>query len=155
MLVSTISGGTHRLPKITNHHQTPSTRSHPKTTPETTSRVHKSLPHQRVTKWRSTTIDNPTIADYNVSWILIDQGSSYDIMYNKLFSKLHIEQERLEPYHKWSLAAFNGSTSQPFGCVELPNTFNTKVDHTSTWMIQVGGVCLWDTKIIHRNMGLE
>jgi hypothetical protein len=55
------------------------------------------------------------IADYDVSRILIDQGSSCDIMFNEIFSKLQIEQERHEPYHEGPLTAFHGSTTQPLG----------------------------------------
>jgi hypothetical protein len=67
-----------------------------------------------------------TIADYNVFRILVDQGSSYDIMYNKLFSKLQATEDYWQPL-----------MVQPLGCVKLPNTFDKEGDHTFTRTIQV------------------
>jgi hypothetical protein len=70
------------------------------------------------------------IANYDVSRILIDQGSSCDIMYNELFTKFRIEPDRLKPYHGGALSAFNDSPTQPIGSVTLPVMFQKEGDHT-------------------------
>jgi hypothetical protein len=110
MLVSTIFGGTHRSPEL---------RPPP-------SKVTGFIPTQKHSR-----------GHLSGSQILIDQGSSSDIMYNELFSKLRIKPRWLEPYHRGPLIAFNGSTTQPPGCIKLPITFKKEGDHTSTRIIQV------------------
>ncbi|MCI14526.1 hypothetical protein A2U01_0035657, partial [Trifolium medium] len=78
-----------------------------------------------------------TSANHDVSRILIDQGSSWYIMYEDLFLRLKIKMERLQPYVGGPLAAFDGSLTQPLGFFVLPTTFKNKGDPTSLRIIQV------------------
>ncbi|GAU25009.1 hypothetical protein TSUD_154830 [Trifolium subterraneum] len=63
------------------------------------------------------------MANFDVRRILVDQGSSYDIMYSGLFKVLHLTEENLAPYAGSDLQGFNGSTTKPWGYVDLIVTF--------------------------------
>ncbi|MCH90334.1 hypothetical protein A2U01_0011248, partial [Trifolium medium] len=60
-----------------------------------------------------------SMANFDVHRILVDEGSSYDIMYTSLFRVLGLEREHLSPYVGSDLQDFNGSTSRPWGYVDL------------------------------------
>ncbi|PNX98241.1 retrotransposon-related protein [Trifolium pratense] len=64
-----------------------------------------------------------SMANFDVHRILVDEGSSYDIMYTSLFKVLGLEREHLSPYVGSDLQSFNGSTSKPWGYVDLIVTF--------------------------------
>ncbi|GAU40449.1 hypothetical protein TSUD_397690 [Trifolium subterraneum] len=63
------------------------------------------------------------IANFDVRRILVDQGSSCDIMYSGLFKVLQLTEENLVPYVGSDLQGFNGSTTKPWGYVDLIVTF--------------------------------
>ncbi|GAU47643.1 hypothetical protein TSUD_238620 [Trifolium subterraneum] len=63
------------------------------------------------------------MANFDVRRILIDQGSSCDIMYSGLFKVLQLTEENLVPYVGSDLQGFNGSTTKPWGYVDLIVTF--------------------------------
>lgn len=51
--------------------------------------------------------------------ILIDNGSSYDVMYTNVFINLGLHDRNLIPYESENLLAFNYSTTHPGRVVEL------------------------------------
>ncbi|GAU42123.1 hypothetical protein TSUD_350970 [Trifolium subterraneum] len=59
------------------------------------------------------------MANFDVRRILVDQGSSCDIMYSGLFKVLQLTEENLVPYVGSDLQGFNGSTTKPWGYVDL------------------------------------
>ncbi|GAU22605.1 hypothetical protein TSUD_135050 [Trifolium subterraneum] len=63
------------------------------------------------------------MANFDVRRILVDQGSSCDIMYSGLFKVLQLTEENLVPYVGSDLQGFNGSTTKPRGYVDLIVTF--------------------------------
>ncbi|GAU51996.1 hypothetical protein TSUD_417990, partial [Trifolium subterraneum] len=63
------------------------------------------------------------MANFDVRRILVDQGSSCDIMYSGLFKVLQLTEENLAPYVGSDLQGFNGSTTKPWGYVDLIVTF--------------------------------
>ncbi|GAU35504.1 hypothetical protein TSUD_155350 [Trifolium subterraneum] len=63
------------------------------------------------------------MANFAVRRILVDQGSSCDIMYSGLFKVLQLTEENLVPYVGSNLQGFNGSTTKPWGNVDLIVTF--------------------------------
>src|SRR6266487_3749988 len=63
------------------------------------------------------------MANFDVRRILVDQGSSCDIMYSGLFKVLQLTEENLVPYVGSDHQGFNGSTTKPWGYVDLIVTF--------------------------------
>ncbi|GAU48076.1 hypothetical protein TSUD_81360 [Trifolium subterraneum] len=63
------------------------------------------------------------MANFDVRRILVDQGSSCDIMYSGLFKVLQLTKENLVPYVGSDLQGFNGSTTKPWGYVDPIVTF--------------------------------
>ncbi|XP_058741598.1 uncharacterized protein LOC131613981 [Vicia villosa] len=59
------------------------------------------------------------MANFDVRRILIDEGSSVDIMYSHLFKTLKLDDSHLTPYVGSDLQGFNGTTTKPWGYVEL------------------------------------
>ncbi|MCI48328.1 hypothetical protein A2U01_0069571, partial [Trifolium medium] len=59
------------------------------------------------------------MANYEVRRILIDLGSSVDIMYAHLFETLQLDEHHLTPYVGSDLQGFNGATTKPWGYVNL------------------------------------
>ncbi|XP_058723609.1 uncharacterized protein LOC131595302 [Vicia villosa] len=59
------------------------------------------------------------MANFDVRRILIDEGSSVDIMYSHLFKTLKLDDSHLTPYMGSDLQDFNGTTTKPWGYVEL------------------------------------
>ncbi|GAU45897.1 hypothetical protein TSUD_24990 [Trifolium subterraneum] len=66
------------------------------------------------------------MANFDVRRILVDQGRSCDIMYSGLFKVLQLTEENLVPYVGSDLQGFNGSTTKPWGYVDLIVTFGEK-----------------------------
>ncbi|XP_058759897.1 uncharacterized protein LOC131633202 [Vicia villosa] len=64
-----------------------------------------------------------SMANFDVFRILIDEGSSVDIMYSHLFQTLKLDDSHLTPYVGSDLQGFNGTTTKPRGYVELIVTF--------------------------------
>ncbi|GAU32292.1 hypothetical protein TSUD_63090 [Trifolium subterraneum] len=63
------------------------------------------------------------MTNFDVRRILVDQGSSCDIMYSGLFKVLQLTEENLVSYVGSGLQGFNGSTTKPWGYVDLIVTF--------------------------------
>ncbi|CAJ2640157.1 unnamed protein product [Trifolium pratense] len=63
------------------------------------------------------------MANFDVHRILVDQGSSCDVMYSGLFKILQLSEKNLVPYVGPDLQGFNGSTTKPWGYVDLIVTF--------------------------------
>ena len=62
--------------------------------------------------------------------MLIDTGSSSDIMFASAFEQLRISRDRLRPVTT-PLVGFNGSSTQPLGMIELPILMGTHPQQTS------------------------
>lgn len=63
------------------------------------------------------------MANFDVRRILVDQGSSCDVMYAGLFKTLQLTKKNLSPYVGADLQGFNGATTKPWGYVDLIVTF--------------------------------
>jgi len=66
------------------------------------------------------------MANTDVRRVLIDTWASCDIMYTGLFKTLQLTEKNLSPYVRNELYGFNGSSTQPWGYVELLVTFSEK-----------------------------
>ena len=77
------------------------------------------------------------MANFDVRRILVDQGSSVDIMYSQLFSTLQLDESHLTPYVGSDLQGFNGAVTWPWGYVELIVTFRAaetaRLSRSSSW----------------------
>ncbi|GFS34966.1 hypothetical protein Acr_00g0037010 [Actinidia rufa] len=65
------------------------------------------------------------IANFNVQRILIDSGSSADILFISAFEKMKIGLDKLQPFHT-PLIGFGGNTTHPLGWINLPITLGTE-----------------------------
>jgi hypothetical protein len=65
-----------------------------------------------------------TMANHNVHRILVDNGSSTDILYWFAFKKLNLRQERIAQAN-CSLMGITGEQVQPIGSNEMPVTFES------------------------------
>ncbi|GFY80996.1 hypothetical protein Acr_01g0008050 [Actinidia rufa] len=72
------------------------------------------------------------IANFNVQRILIDSGSSADILFISAFEKMKIGLDKLHPFHT-PLIGFGGNTTQPLGWINLPITLGTEPHQTTVW----------------------
>ncbi|XP_058764162.1 uncharacterized protein LOC131637579 [Vicia villosa] len=63
------------------------------------------------------------MTNFDVRRVLVDEGSSVDIMYSHLFRTLQLDDSHLTPYVGSDLQGFNGATTKPWGYVELIVTF--------------------------------
>src|SRR3954469_21838693 len=63
------------------------------------------------------------MANFDVRRVLVDEGSSVDIMYSHLFRTLQLDESHLTPYVGSDLQGFNGATTKTWGYVELIVTF--------------------------------
>ncbi|WJX56033.1 hypothetical protein P8452_41732 [Trifolium repens] len=63
------------------------------------------------------------MANFDVRRILVDQGSSCDIMYSELFKTLQLTEKNLKPYVSADLQGFNGATTKSWGYTDLIVTF--------------------------------
>ena len=61
------------------------------------------------------------IGDYNIHWVLVDNGSSVDILYYPAFQQMWINREHLVPTNA-PLVGFGGTKVYPLGAVTLPVT---------------------------------
>ncbi|GFY81050.1 hypothetical protein Acr_01g0008590 [Actinidia rufa] len=62
-----------------------------------------------------------TIANFNVQMILIDNGSSANILFISVFDKMKIGRDRLHPFHTL-LVEFGGSSTDLLEWIKLPLT---------------------------------
>ena len=61
------------------------------------------------------------VGDYNTHRVLVDNGSSTDILYYPAFQQMRIEKEQLIPTNA-PLEGFGGTRVYPLGVVTLPVT---------------------------------
>ena len=61
------------------------------------------------------------VGDYNTYRVLVDNGSSVDILYYPVFQQMRIDRERLVPTNA-PLVGFRGTKVYPLGAVTLPIT---------------------------------
>ena len=61
------------------------------------------------------------VGDYNTYRVLVDNGSSADILYYPTFQQMRIDRERLVPTNA-PLIGFRGTKVYPLGVVTLPIT---------------------------------
>lgn len=54
------------------------------------------------------------VGQFDVSLIIIDDGSSYEIIYLKLFKKMGLNRACFWPYEGFNLYTFNGTTKYPW-----------------------------------------
>ncbi|MCI44095.1 hypothetical protein A2U01_0065334 [Trifolium medium] len=59
------------------------------------------------------------MANFDVHRILVNQGSSCDIMYTELFKTLKITEKNLLPYVGADLQGFNRFTTKLWGYIDL------------------------------------
>ena len=59
------------------------------------------------------------IADYTIRRVLVDNGSSADILYYPAFQQMRIGQDQLRPVNS-PLVGFGGMKVQPVGTISLP-----------------------------------
>lgn len=69
-----------------------------------------------------------TIVNFDVSRVLINGGSSCNIMYSNLFDKMGLEKEKLWPYEGSILQDFNNTTTRLLGYVKLMVTLGEGQD---------------------------
>ncbi|GAU47395.1 hypothetical protein TSUD_372840 [Trifolium subterraneum] len=79
------------------------------------------------------------MVNFDVRRILVDQGSSCDIMYSGLFKVLQLTEENLVPYVGSDLQGFNGSTTKPWGYVDLIVTFGENKAMKSVKVATING----------------
>ena len=65
-----------------------------------------------------------TIANHAIHWILVDNGSSVDILYWLAFQQMRIKQDRIKPFGS-PLMGFGGKQVYPVGIISLPLTEGT------------------------------
>ena len=59
------------------------------------------------------------IADYTTRRVLVDNGSSTDILYYPAFQQMKLEQDQLRPVYS-PLVGFGGTKVQLMGTITLP-----------------------------------
>ena len=74
------------------------------------------------------------MANFDVHRVLVDEGSSIDVMYNQLFRTLQLNDSHISLYVGLDLQGFNGLTSKPRGYVKLMVTFS---EDTATRQVKV------------------
>ncbi|GFS42902.1 hypothetical protein Acr_00g0082420 [Actinidia rufa] len=72
------------------------------------------------------------IANFNVQRILIDNGSSADILFISAFEKMKVGPDKLHPFHT-PLVGFGENTPHPLGWINLPITLGTEPHQTTVW----------------------
>jgi hypothetical protein len=59
-----------------------------------------------------------TVANHAIHWILVDNGSSADILYWLAFKQMGIDQDRIKPFGS-PFMGFGGEQVQPIGIIPL------------------------------------
>ncbi|GFY94785.1 hypothetical protein Acr_10g0001700 [Actinidia rufa] len=72
------------------------------------------------------------IANFNAQRILIDNGSSADILFISAFERMKIGLDKLHPFHT-PLIGFGGNTTHPLGWINLSITLGTEPHQTTVW----------------------
>lgn len=80
------------------------------------------------------------MANFDVSRILIEGGSSCDIVYAERFKKLGWKGKNLSLYEGFKLQAFNDIINRPWGCVKIIVTIeeetDTRIVDLKFWVVQ-------------------
>ena len=99
------------------------------------------------------------IADYSTRRVLVDNGSSADILYYPAFQQMNLGQEQLRPVHS-PLVGFGGMKVQPVSTISLPvvvgaypqqvtrNVNFLEVDYSSSYNAIIGRPTLNSWKVI-------
>ena len=61
------------------------------------------------------------VGNYDMYWVLVDNGSSADILYYPVFQQMRINRGRLAPANA-PLVGFGGTKVYPLGTITLPVT---------------------------------
>ena len=61
------------------------------------------------------------VGDYDMYWVLVNNGSSADILYYPVFQQMRINKGRLAPANA-PLVGFGGTEVYPLGTITLPVT---------------------------------
>lgn len=69
-----------------------------------------------------------TMENFDVSRIIIDGGSSCDIIYIELFDKLGLKKDKLSPYMDIDIQAFNGHVARPWDFIKIMVNLNKGKD---------------------------
>ncbi|GFZ15785.1 hypothetical protein Acr_25g0001940 [Actinidia rufa] len=72
------------------------------------------------------------IANFNIQRILIDNGSSADILFISAFERMKIGIDKLHPFHT-PLIGLGGNTTHPLEWINLPITLGTEPHQTTVW----------------------
>lgn len=64
-----------------------------------------------------------TMGNHEVGRVLVDHGSSEDIMSFKSLVSLGISRKYLEPFQREHLLGLDGSRTTPLGCIQLSATY--------------------------------
>ncbi|GFY81120.1 hypothetical protein Acr_01g0009290 [Actinidia rufa] len=72
------------------------------------------------------------IANFNVQRILVNNGSSADILFVSTFDKMKIGLDKLHLFHT-PLVRFGGNMMHPLGWIKLPVTLGTEPHQTTVW----------------------
>ncbi|XP_077228532.1 uncharacterized protein LOC143861497 [Tasmannia lanceolata] len=64
------------------------------------------------------------IVNFNVSRILVDTGSSVNVLHQDAFTEMHTHKDRLEPVD-WSIFGFSGAEVKVRGKIKLPVKFGS------------------------------
>ncbi|GFZ05183.1 hypothetical protein Acr_17g0007550 [Actinidia rufa] len=72
------------------------------------------------------------IANFNVQRVLVDNGSSVDILFVSAFDKMRIGLDKLHPFHI-PLVRLGGNMTHPLGWIKLPVTLVTEPHQITVW----------------------
>lgn len=71
------------------------------------------------------------VANYQVHRILVDNKSSVDILYMKIFGRMNIDKDKLRPI-KTLLMSFEGESVIAEGAIQLPVTIEKTLDQVTS-----------------------
>ncbi|XP_057505527.1 uncharacterized protein LOC130788840 [Actinidia eriantha] len=72
------------------------------------------------------------IANFNIQRILVDNGSSVDILFISAFNKMKMGLDKLHLFHS-PLVGFGGNTTHPLGWIKLPVTLGAEPHQITLW----------------------
>lgn len=68
------------------------------------------------------------VANFDISMVIVDGKDSYDIMYSNIFEKMELNKDKLWPYERFDLQAFNDTITRIRGYNELMVTLEEGKD---------------------------
>jgi hypothetical protein len=107
-------------------------------------------------KLKSTSLNDAMVIEVNIGgWvirkILVDNGSSADILFLKTFEKMNLTQHMLHP-PEYPLQGFGGKPIKPVGKVSLPVSFRD-LDNTRTETLTFDVVDIYHPYLCHKTPG--